>query len=110
MTYIFYKIFVNSLPVITEFGKKQAFSIEEVIGASLLVSISFAALADLRVFSLSITNILSIMVILFLGWKNGMLAGATAGLTIGMILGVITGGTPVLISAFAISRYASTEY
>jgi len=71
---IFYKIFVNSLTVITEFGKKTAFSVEEVIGASLLVSVAFSALAGLSIFNLSITNILSIMVVLFLGWKNGILA------------------------------------
>jgi stage II sporulation protein E len=103
MTYIFYKIFVNSLSVITEFGEKRAFSVEEVIGASLLVTIAFVPLADLTVFNLSITNILSIMVILFLGWKNGILAGATAGITIGMVLGLTTETNAVLISSFAIS-------
>ncbi|MCL2354668.1 MAG: hypothetical protein FWC68_02065 [Oscillospiraceae bacterium] len=109
MVYIFYKIFVNSLPVIKEYGDKKAFSVEEVIGASLLLSIAFAALAGLTVYNFSITNILSIMIVLFLGWKNGMLAGATAGITIGMVLGLITESSPVLISSVAISRNVSSE-
>lgn len=86
LVYIFYKIFVNSLDVIMAFGEKQAFSVEEVIGASLLVSVAFSSLSVLTVYGLSLTNILSIVLILFLGWKNGVLAGATAGITIGMVV------------------------
>lgn len=103
-TYIFYKIFSNSIIVIKEFGIKQAFSIEEVMGAALMLSIAFSSLKGLTVFSLSITNILSIMLVLFMGWKNGMLVGGTAGITIGMVLGIITSSSPILVAAYAISR------
>lgn len=86
ITYIFYKIFVNSITVIKEYGVKQAFTVEEVIGASVILSIAFYSLNKLNIFGLSISNILSIMLVLFLGWKNGMLVGATSGITIGMVL------------------------
>ena len=86
LTYIFYKIFANSITVIKEYGIKKAFTVEEVIGASLLVAIAFYSLHGLNIFGLSISNILSIMIVLFLGWKNGMLVGATSGITIGMVL------------------------
>lgn len=86
LTYIFYKIFANSITVIKEYGIKKAFTVEEVIGASLLVAIAFYSLHGLKIFGLSISNILSIMIVLFLGWKNGMLVGATSGITIGMVL------------------------
>jgi stage II sporulation protein E len=104
--YIFYKIFSNSLVVIKEYGVKKAFSIEEVIGASLVLSVAVASLSNLKVFELSITNILSVMLVLFLGWQNGMLAGATGGITIGMVLGIMSNSNPILIAAFAISRNA----
>ena len=39
VTVLFYKIFVNSVGVLQEIQEKKAFSIEEVIGASLLLSI-----------------------------------------------------------------------
>ncbi len=107
LTYIFYKIFSNSITVIKEYGIKQAFTIEEVIGASLLLSIAFYSLHSLNVFGLSISNILSIMLVLFLGWKNGMLVGATSGITIGMVLGIIGSSSPVLIASYAISRNVS---
>ncbi|MDO5556212.1 MAG: hypothetical protein Q4G09_06315 [Clostridia bacterium] len=86
LTYIFYKIFANSITVIKEYGIKKAFAIEEVIGASLLICIAIYSLNGLNIFGLSISNILSIMLVLFLGWKNGMLVGATAGITIGMVV------------------------
>lgn len=103
VTYIFYKIFANSLVVINQYGIKRAFAIEEVMGASLLISIALCAFSKLHVFGLSVTNILSIMLVLFLGWKNGMLVGGTAGITIGMVLGIINSTTPILVASYAIS-------
>ena len=103
VTYIFYKIFANSIIVISKYGEKKAFSIEEVMGASLLISISLCAFSSLKVLGLSLTNIFSIMIVLFLGWKNGMLVGGTAGITIGMVLGIINSTSPVLVAAYAIS-------
>ncbi len=104
LTYIFYKIFVNSVTVIKDYGIKKAFTVEEVIGASLLIAIAFYSLNRLNIFGLSISNILSIMLVLFLGWKYGMLVGATSGITIGMVLGIIGNSNPILVASYAISR------
>lgn len=103
ITYIFYKIFANSLIVITKYGIKKAFSIEEVMGASLIMSVALCAFSKIHVFGLSFTNIFSIMIVLFLGWKNGMLVGGTAGITIGMVLGIINSAGPALVASYAIS-------
>ena len=100
---VFYKIFVNSLVVIQDITEKNAFSIEEVIGASLLVSIAFSAFGDFSILGLSIRNILSILIVLILGWKNGVLVGATAGVTIGVTLGIIAQSEPMVVAVYAIS-------
>ena len=84
ITYIFYKIFANSIIVINDYMEKQVFSIEEVMGASLLVAIAFVSL-----------------------WKHGLLVGATSGITIGMVLGIITANSPVLVASYAISGMLS---
>ena len=102
-TYIFYKIFVNSIIVIKETGLKKVFTVEEVIGASLLLSIAFCALGELSIFEFSIRNILCILLVLILGWKNGILVGGTAGITIGVVLGIIAEGEPLLLASFALS-------
>ena len=102
-SYIFYKIFVNSIPVISEYGIKRAFTVEEVIGASLLISVAVSALGNLNIFSFSIRNIICIFIVLYLGWKNGMLVGATSGITVGVVLSVIGVNDQILIAAYAIA-------
>ncbi len=100
---IFYKVFSNSLSVITNYNEKMAFSIEEVLGASLLCSIALCALGEFNVFGFCVRNILSIFIVLVLGWKHGVLIGTTAGVTIGVTLGIIANSEPVVVAAFAIS-------
>ena len=100
---VFYKIFVNSVTVLENFREKRAFSIEEVIGTSLLLAIAVSCFGDLAILGFSIRNILSILIVLVLGWKNGVLVGTTSGVTIGITLGIITGSEPIMIAAYAIS-------
>lgn len=100
---VFYKIFVNSVVVMKDFREKRAFSIEEVIGASLLLAIAASGFGDLNIFGFGIRNILSILIVMILGWKNGILVGTTSGVTIGVTLGAITGTEPIMIAAYAIS-------
>lgn len=103
VTYVFYKIFVNSISLIKNFGQKSAFTIEEVMGTSLLLAIALSALGPCNIFGFSIRNILSILIVLILGWKNGILVGATSGITIGIVLGIICGSEPVMIATYAVS-------
>lgn len=104
--YIFYKIFAKSLIVIREFGIKKAFAIEEVIGASVILAICASSFREFSIFGFEIRTILSILVVLVLGWKNGVLVGSTTGVTIGTILGLITGAEPIMIASYALSRNA----
>ncbi len=102
-TYIFYKIFVSSIGMIRNFGQKKAFTIEEVMGASLLLAITVSALGEFGILGFSVRNVLSILIVLVLGWKNGILVGATSGITIGVVLGIICGSEPVMIATYAVS-------
>ena len=101
--FVFYKIFANSIPIIKELGRKTVFSVEEVMGTSLLLAIAVCVFGDLTIFGFSIKNILSILIVLVLGWKNGMLIGATSGVMIGVTLGIISGSEPILVASYAIS-------
>lgn len=103
VVYIFYKIFVNALGLITNYNEKMAFSIEEVLASSLLASIALCALQDIQILGFSIRNVLSIFIILVLGWKNGILVGTTAGATIGVTLGIIANSEPMVVASYAIS-------
>ena len=103
LTFILYKVFVNSITVILEFPKKNAFTLEEIIGASVLLTIAVCCFGNLQLFGFSIRNVIAIFLVLVLGWKNGMLVGATSGVTIGVTLGIVSGNEPITIAAYAIS-------
>lgn len=100
---VFYKIFVNSINVFLGIGENRAFSIEEVLGASILLAISINCFGNLQILGFSIRNILCILIVLILGWKNGVLVGTTAGVTIGVVIGVITSSDPLMVGTYAIS-------
>jgi len=100
---IFYKIAVNSLNVLEEINVRKAFSLEEVMGASLVLAIAISAFGNIEILSFSVRNILSILLVLILGWKNGVLIGTTSGVTIGATLGIIAEYEPSMVAAFAIS-------
>lgn len=100
---IFYKIFVNSLTVLKEINERKAFSLEEVMGASLVLAVAVSAFGNLEILGFSIRNILSILIVLILGWKNGVLIGTTSGVTIGAVLGILAEYEPSVVAAYAVS-------
>ena len=73
VTYIFYKIFSNSLTTISEYGITKAFTVEEVVGASLMLAIATCAFKNISIFGFEIRTVLSILIVLILGWKQGIL-------------------------------------
>lgn len=103
ITYIFYKIFSNAISVIYEYGEKSVFSVEELMGASLLLAIAITALSPIHILGYSLKNILCILIVLILGWKSGILVGTTGGVTIGIVLGIIGNENPIVVAAFAIA-------
>lgn len=105
--YIFYKIFGKSISVLNEIRTKKVFALEEMLGATLMVSIAATSFGYFQVLGLQISNIISILLVLILGWKNGILVGTTAGVTVGVVLGIITESDPILIAAFAFSGMIS---
>lgn len=107
ITYIFYKIFVNSLDTIYEYGYKQVFSVEEIMGAGLLLAIAISSLEPIKILGYSLKNILCIFVVLVLGWKSGIILGTIGGVTIGVVLGIIGNEPPMIVTAFAIAGMLS---
>lgn len=107
IVYVFYKIFVNGLACINNFNEKKAFTIEELIASVLIISLASLAFNNVNVFSLNISNIIIIFMIMVLGWKNGMLVGAVSGISIGLAVSFIDGTSFVQISMFAISGILS---
>ena len=103
IVYVFYKIFVNGLTFIKDFNVKKAFTIEELIAGVLIIAIASTALSNISIFSLNLSNIIIIFMIMVLGWKHGMMVGAVSGISIGLAISFVDGTSFIQISMFAIS-------
>lgn len=103
LTYVFYKIFVNGLAVIHAWRSKKAFTLEELIGASIILGIASMVLNRFTVFNLHLSNILLVFLVMLLGWKNGMLVGCTTGLSMGLVISMIELQNGLQIAVFAVS-------
>ena len=103
LTYVFYKIFVNGLAVIKDWKVKQAFTLEELIGASIIVGIASMILNQVTIFGLHLSNIVIVFLVMLLGWKNGMLVGCTTGLSMGLVISMIELQNGLQIAVFAVS-------
>ena len=103
ISYVFYKIFVNGLVIIKEWGKKRAFTLEEVMAVSIIFAIMSVAFNGITIFNLHLSNIVIIFLVMLLGWKNGMLVGATAGLSMGLVVSMIELQNGLQIAVFAVS-------
>ena len=73
VTYIFYKIFSNSLITISEYSITKVFTVEEVVGASLMLAIAVTAFREFAILGFEIKTVLCILIVLVLGWKKGIL-------------------------------------
>lgn len=107
MTYVFYKIFVNGLTFVKDLNIKKAFTIEELIAGVIIVSLACVAFNGITIFSLNLSNILMIFMIMVLGWKNGILVGAVSGISVGLAISFVDNTNFVQISMFAISGILS---
>ena len=107
MTYVFYKIFVNGLTFIKDLNIKKAFTIEELIAGVIIISLAAVALNGVTFFSLSISNIIMILLIMVLGWKNGILVGTISGISVGLAISFVDTTDFIQIVMFAISGILS---
>lgn len=107
LTYVFYKIFVNGLVFIKDANIKKAFTIEELVAGVILIALSSVAFNTINIFSLNLSNIIIIFMIMVLGWKHGMLVGAVTGISTGLAISFADNTSFVQISMFAISGILS---
>ncbi len=105
--YVFYKIFVNGLVFLKNIKIKSAFTTEELIASVIIIAIASFVFNKLNIFSLNISNIIIIFMIMVLGWKHGMVVGAVTGISVGLATSLIDGTSFVQISMFGISGILS---
>lgn len=89
IVYVFYKIFVNGLIILKDFKIKDAFTIEEIVGASIIISVAATVFNNLEIFNFNISHILVSFMIMFLSFENGMLTGVATGVSLGLVFAML---------------------
>ena len=91
IVYVFYKIFVNGLATIRDLNEKKAFTIEELVASVIIASVAIVALSGMNVLGVNISNILTIALIMSLGWRHGVLVGIVTGVAVGLSITFVEG-------------------
>ena len=86
----FYIIFTYGSYVLINLNKDFIFTKEEYLALAATLAVIFGIFKNCNIYNFSIINVLSIILILIVGWKNGAVSGCTTGLIVSLIISIIT--------------------
>lgn len=104
---ILYFVFVSGIYVLTNISKGYVFSKEEKIAMIVVVGLALSVFNNLSIMSLSVFNILVLILVLIFGWKNGWITGAATGLILGLILTFVSDVNMTYVVTLAFSGFIS---
>lgn len=101
VTGIFYLIFSEGLPVIYSYAKPKIYSSESLICAGVLLAVIVCGFGDIGVLGITLRGVISILIVMLLGWKRGAAIGAATGLSMSLVLGLMGVGTVATVATYA---------
>ena len=99
-TAIFYLIFSEGLPVIMNVFEKGAFSTEQVTSAGISLTMVLTSFSPFSVFGMTLSGIVSVLMVMLLGWRRGAAIGASTGLSIAIVLSLLGYGDVALVATY----------
>ena len=84
LVYIGYKICISGIATIKSINNKDIFSNIELISAGLLISIVLFMINNIMLFNINISNLLILLLIFYISFKNGFVCGGITGVVIGL--------------------------
>lgn len=100
LVFTFAYIFSFSLPI--ENINNKGFSNEKMICTFITLALVLSGLNNIWFFGLSLINILSIVIIVYLGYKKGVLIGVASGSVLGLITYLTNPEMPFIVSILSI--------
>lgn len=97
---IFYMIFSEGLPVIMNVFSKGIYGAEQVTSAGVLLTIILSSFSSFSFFGITICGIVSILIVMLLGWRRGASLGASAGISIAIVLALIGQGSVATVAMY----------
>lgn len=100
---IFYLIFAEGIEPILKYKKNNIFSSETLMAMGVLLSVAISGIGNIQIFNISVRGIISVLIVLLLGWKRGAAVGAASGIAISIVLGLIGVGNVTTIATYGFS-------
>lgn len=104
-TISFYSIFTYGMSMLLNITKKIIFSKEEIISFGILISMLLVPFCNFSILGFNITNVIIMVLIMIIAWKNDWLVGTATGVLIGLVYTIVTGQSSLILSAFAFSGF-----
>lgn len=76
---------------------------ERVIGLFITLALVLAGLGELSIYGISLKNLISIIIILYVGYKKGAFVGSTMGITLGIISYISEPQMPFILSIYGLA-------
>ncbi len=104
---IFYLLFSEGLPIILSFKKGKMFSSESLMATGIVLAVAISGIGNWSIFNISIRGIVSVLIVLLLGWKRGATCGAASGIAISVVLGLMGIGNVATVATYGFSGLLS---
>ncbi|MTI68049.1 MAG: stage II sporulation protein E [Firmicutes bacterium] len=99
-------IFTYSISIILNLNE-NSFTNEELISGAIMLSLVVAGIGQASIFTLSIKEIIVVMIIISFAYIKGPSMGAAVGITIGLVISMNSTNMPIMVSALGLSGLLS---
>lgn len=103
-------VFDNVLSVILEAKKRRILSNEEMISMGIFAALLIVGMWDVKVYALSMRNILSVLFIIIAAHIGGVGIGAAMGVLMGLVLSMASGPDPILVAVLGVCGLISGTF
>lgn len=98
-----YPIFINGNSMLFNIRKTIIFSKEEIICFGVVIATVLTVFSSVSILNFSVSNVLLMVLIIVIAWKNDWVVGTSAGVVIGLVYSIITGQSTLVITACGFS-------
>ncbi|MBR5227967.1 MAG: SpoIIE family protein phosphatase [Clostridia bacterium] len=92
-----YPVFTSGCSMLFNIRKNLIFSKEEIISFGVLIATAITLLSSTSIMGFSLSNVLIVVLIVIIAWKNDWVIGTATGVVIGLIYSLITGESTLVI-------------
>jgi stage II sporulation protein E len=102
IVFVLVYVFDNVLSLILDVKRRRILSNEEIISMGIFAGLLIVGLWDIKIYSLSIRNILSVLFITIAAHIGGIGVGTAVGILMGLVLTMASGPDPTLIALLGV--------